>query len=83
MKNDVGPKIDAAFETMEKHYLDCAKKSYADLEKQMEKVKSVFVQKYEKVIEKRIKESYKQEKSINDKMELLKTNLMIINSMDN
>lgn len=83
MKNDVGPKIDAAFETMEKHYLDCAKKSYADLEKQMEKVKSVFVQKYEKVIEKRIKESYKQEKSINDKMELLKTNLMIINNMDN
>lgn len=48
MKNDVGPKIEKEFAKMEKFYISHAKKSLADIEKQMQKVKQLFIYKYEK-----------------------------------
>ena len=47
MKNDVGPKIEKEFAKMEKFYISHAKKSLADIEKQMQKVKQLFIYKYE------------------------------------
>jgi len=82
MKDDVGPKIDYAFARMEKHYLSCAKKSHADIEKQMEKVKRIFIEKYEKVIDKRIKESDEKEKKINSQLDLLRSNLAIVGQLE-
>lgn len=81
MKNDVGPKIEKEFSKMEKYYLSCAKKSYTDIEKQMEKVKQIFVAKYEKIIAKRIKESEEEEKLLSEKLNILKMNLEKITNL--
>lgn len=82
MKNDVGPKIDHEFDKMEKHYLSCAKRSYTDLERQMEKVKRIFIKKYETIIAKRIKESDAKEKELNSRLDLLKNNLAIVSQLN-
>lgn len=82
MKSDVGPKIDEAFKQMEKHYVECAKKSYADIAKQMENVKRVFIKKYDRVITKRVKESYEHEMLVKRRLDMLKSNLTILNSID-
>lgn len=81
MKDDVGPKIDNAFARMEKHYLSCARRSHANIEKQMEKVKRIFIKKYEKVIDKRIKESDKKEKMIKSQLVILKNNLSMVRQL--
>ena len=81
MKNDVGRKIEKEFSKMEKYYLSCAKKSYTDIEKQMEKVKQIFVAKYEKIIAKRIKESEEEEKLLSEKLNILKMNLEKITNL--
>lgn len=79
MKEDVGPKIEYEFAKMERHYIDCAKKSHENMENQMKKVKSIFITKYEAIIEKRIKESEEKERNINSQLEILRTNLRRIN----
>jgi GTPase SAR1 family protein len=81
MKEDVGPKIDYEFEKMEKHYIACAKKTHVNMEKQMEKVKSIFITKYEAVIAKHIKESDEKEKKLNSQLGLLRNNLDQINQL--
>lgn len=75
MKNDVGPKIEKEFAKMEKYYIFHVKKSYADIERQMEKVKQLFIYKYEKIIDKRIKESDIKETLLNAQLNILKSNL--------
>lgn len=75
MKNDVGPKIEKEFAKMEKFYISHAKKSLADIEKQMQKVKQLFIYKYEKIIDKRIKESDVKETLLNAQLKILKNNL--------
>lgn len=75
MKNDVGPKIEKEFAKMEKFYISHAKKSLADIEKQMQKVKQLFIYKYEKIIDKRIKESDVKETLLKAQLEVLKNNL--------
>ncbi len=81
MKNDVGPKIDKEFTKMEKYYISCAKKSYANIVRQMEKVKQLFIKKYERIIAKRIKESDEKEKSLNAQLNILRSNLENISSL--
>ena len=75
MKNDVGPKIEIEFAKMEKFYISHAKKSLADIEKQMQKVKQLFIYKYEKIIDKRIKESDVKETLLKAQLKILKNNL--------
>lgn len=75
MKNDVGPKIEKEFAKMEKFYISHAKKSLADIEKQMQKVKQLFIYKYEKIIDKRIKESDVKETLLKAQLKILKNNL--------
>ena len=52
-----------------------AKKSLADIEKQMQKVKQLFIYKYEKIIDKRIKESDVKETLLKAQLKILKNNL--------
>ena len=75
MKNDVGPKIEKEFAKMEKYYISHARKSHTDIARQMERVKQIFIDKYEKIIAKRIKESDEKEKLINAQLNILKKNL--------
>lgn len=75
MKNDVGPKIEKEFTKMEKYYISHARKSHSDIARQMERVKQIFIDKYEKIIAKRIKESDEKEKSLNVQLNILKKNL--------
>lgn len=75
MKNDVGPQIEKKFAKMEKFYISHAKKSFADLEKQMKEVKLLFINKYEKIIDKRIKESDVKETLLKAQLKTLKNNL--------
>lgn len=79
MKNDVGPKIEKEFAKMEKYYISHAKKSHADIARQMERVKQIFIDKYEKIIAKRIKESEKKEKLLNRQLRQLRENLEGLN----
>ena len=81
MKKDVGPKIDKEFSKMENHYISCAKKSHADIARQMERVKQIFIDKYEKIIAKRIKESEEKETLLNNQIRQLKDNLEGLNAM--
>ena len=79
MKNDVGPKIEKEFAKMEKYYISHAKKSHTDIARQMERVKQIFIDKYEKIIAKRIKESEKKEKLLNRQLRQLRENLEGLN----
>ena len=79
MKNDVGPKIEKEFAKMEKYYISHAKKSHADIARQMERVKQIFIDKYEKTIAKRIKESDEKEKLLNSQLRQLRENLEELN----
>lgn len=75
MRDDVGPKIEKEFAKMEKYYISCAKKSYQDIERQMNKVKQLFIDKFEKIIAKRIKESNEKEMLLSTQLKQLKMNL--------
>ena len=79
MKNDVGPKIEKEFAMMEKYYISHAKKSYNNIAQQMEKAKKIFIDKYEKIIAKRIKESEEKEKLLNNQLRQLRENLEGLN----
>lgn len=68
MIDDVNPKIDRAFKKIESYYLKKAKCAYFELSKQMEKIKKIFIKKYQKVINKRIVESDKKEKILHAKI---------------
>ena len=82
MKNDVGPKIEKEFTKMEKYYISHAKKSYSNIAQQMEKVKQLFIDKYEKIIAKRIKESEEKEKNLNCQLRQLRENLERLNIIE-
>ena len=82
MKSDVGPKIDWEFDNMEKYYISYAEMSYKDIEKQMDKVKGIFIEKYEKIIADRIKESDKKEQLLNKQLVQLKSNLDRLNNLE-
>ena len=82
MKNDVGPKIEKEFAKMEKYYISHAKKSYSNIAQQMEKVKQLFIDKYEKIIAKRIKESEEKEKNLNCQLRQLRENLERLNIIE-
>lgn len=79
MKNDVGPKIEKEFAKMEKYYISHAKKSYTNIAQQMERIKQIFIDKYEKIIAKRIKESEEREKLLNSQLRQLRENLEGLN----
>lgn len=79
MKNDVGPKIDKEFAKMEKYYISYAKKSHADIARQMERVKQIFIDKYEKIIAKHIKESDEKEKLLDKQLRQLRENIERLN----
>lgn len=81
MKNDVGPKIDNEFAKMEKYYIKCAQKSYVNIERQMNKVKQIFIDKYERIIAKRIKESDEKEKIITAQLNQLRDNLNLLKNL--
>lgn len=78
MINDVNPKIKDAFAKIESYYLKKARKAYTDLSKQMEKVKRIFVSKYQKVIDQRISESNKKEHLLQERINRLREDLSII-----
>lgn len=82
MKNDVGPKIEKEFTKMEKYYISHANKSYSNIAQQMEKVKQLFIDKYEKIIAKRIKESEEKEKSLNSQLRQLRENIERLNIIE-
>lgn len=81
MKKDVGPKIEKEFTKMENYYISRAKKSHADISRQMERVKQIFIYKYEKIIAKRIKESEEKEKRLNAQLNILNKNLESITNL--
>ena len=79
MKNDVGPKIEKEFTKMEKYYISHARKSHTDIARQMERVKQIFIDKYEKIIAKRIKESIQKEKLLDSQLRQLRENIERLN----
>ena len=81
MKSDVGPKIDKEFVKMEKYYITHLKRSHADIARQMESVKQIFINKYERIIAKRIKEGEEKEKLINIQLDKLRYNLESISNL--
>ena len=81
MKKDVGPKIEKEFTKMGNYYISRAKKSHADISRQMERVKQIFIDKYEKKIAKRIKESEEKEKRLNAQLNILNKNLESITNL--
>ena len=81
MKKDVGPKIEKEFTKMEKYYISRAKKSHADISRQMERVKQIFIDKYEKKIARRIKESDEKERLFGNQLKQLKDNLEVLNTI--
>lgn len=81
MREDVIPKIDKAFTKIDVYYLKKARKAYSKLSKQMEGVKSMFVSKYQKVIDERIVESDKKENILQQNIKKLKENLNMINNI--
>ena len=81
MREDVIPKIDKAFTKIDAYYLKKARKAYSKLSKQMEGVKSMFVSKYQKVIDQRIVESDKKENMLQQNIKKLKENLNMINNI--
>lgn len=81
MKKDVGPKIEKEFTKMENYYISRAKKSHADIARQMERVKQIFIDKYEKIIARRIKESEEKERLLGNQLKQLNDNLEVLNSI--
>lgn len=81
MREDVIPKIDKAFTKIDAYYLKKARKAYSKLSKQMEGVKSMFVSKYQKVIDQRIALSDKKENILQQNIKKLKANLNVINNI--
>ena len=67
---------------MKKYYISHAKKSYSNIAQQMEKVKQLFIDKYEKIIAKRIKESEEKEKNLNCQLRQLRENLERLNIIE-
>lgn len=76
MINDVNPKIQAAFSVLELYYLKKVRQTYSELSKQMENVKSLFVKKYQKIIDVRIEDSIKNENILQLKIEKLRQYLV-------
>ena len=81
MKSDVGPKIDSEFKTMENYYIKRINESYSDIEKQMIKVKTIFIKKYEGVIAQCIKDSERKEQQLNEQLNLLQNNITLVKKM--
>lgn len=81
MREDVIPKIDKAFTKIDAYYIKKARKAYSELSKQMEGVKSMFVSKYQKIIDQRIAESDKKENMLQQNIKKLKDNLNVINNI--
>ena len=81
MKKDVGPKIEKEFTKMENYYISRAKKSHADISRQMERVKQIFIDKYEKIIARRIKESEEKERLLGNQLKQLNDNLEVLNTI--
>lgn len=82
MIDDVNPKIDRAFKKIESYYLKKAKCAYFELSKQMEKIKKIFIKKYQKVINKRIVESDKKEKILYAKIDHLTKQMNDLKTID-
>lgn len=82
MKNDVGPQIDKVFEKMEKYYISCARSSYGDIERQMNRVKHLFIVKYERIIANRIKMSDDKERHLTTQLNQLRKNLELLNTLE-
>ena len=82
MIDDVNPKIDRAFKKIESYYLKKAKCAYFELSKQMEKIKKIFIKKYQKVINKRIVESDKKEKILHAKIAHLTKQMNDLKTID-
>lgn len=81
MIDDVTPKISEAFSKIESYYLKRTRKAYDNLSKQMSKVKQLFVSKYQKIINQRIIDSDKKEKSLQSKIDKLSLQLKEIQSV--
>ena len=81
MIDDVTPKISEAFSKIESYYLKRTRKAYDNLSKQMSKVKQLFVSKYQKIINQRIIDSDKKEKSLQSKIDKLSLQLKEIHSV--
>lgn len=81
MIDDVNPKISKAFTKIEVYYLKKVRKAHSELSKQMEKVKRIFVTKYQKVIDRRILESVQREKLLQTKIENLNHHIEILKTM--
>ena len=81
MREDVIPKIDKAFTKIDAYYIKKARKAYSELSKQMEGVKSMFVSKYQKIIDQRIAESDKKENMLQQNIKKLKDNLNVIDNI--
>ena len=66
---------------MESFYISCAKRAYDDIERQMNKVKQLFIDKFERIIAKRVKESDEKEKLLTKQLNQLKDNLEHLNEL--
>jgi GTPase SAR1 family protein len=82
MKKDVGPKIEKEFAKMEKDYIFHLKKSYADIARQMERMKQIYIDKYEIIIAKRIKESNETEILLSTQLKQLEKNLEQLDALE-
>lgn len=71
MINDVNPKINSSFTKIESYYLKKVRNAYSELSKQMDKVKHLFVSKYQKVIIQRIADSDEREKTLQSRIDNL------------
>ena len=81
MKSDVGPKIDAEFNTMENYYVKRINESYSGIEKQMLKVKKIFIKEYEQVIDQCIRDSKRKEQQLNEQLILLQSNIQQVKNL--
>lgn len=81
MKSDVGPKIESEFNIMKGHYVERLKESYCDIEKQMVRVKEIFINEYGQIIARRIRESEKKELQLKQQLDILQNNIYIVKNL--
>lgn len=81
MVDDVNMKIDAAFQKIEYYYQNKTRKAYSKLSDQMDEVKHLFLNKYQKVISRRIAEGNKMEKTLQSRIDNLQRQMGVIGSV--
>lgn len=72
MKEEVTLKINNVFSKMSKSYVEKIQNAHVKLDEQMEKVKNIFISKYNKIIQHKIEEEKQKEKQLESQITQLK-----------